>query len=726
MKKYEGFGYYPLMDNLVDILVTRTGARDRSFFRTLTNFYFTQVASNMRCSINTLDRGNIPINFYGISLATSGVGKGYSTNIMVDEVLGGFRKEFMEVLLPFISDFWLDKIANRVVQASSLDYDEALDKVKREYESLGEHLFSFDSGTLAGLRQLRHKLLMGKIGALSFIADEIGTNLTKQATLEVIEAFLDLFDVGKLGDKLLVNSAERKRNKQIYGRTPANMLLFGTPDKLFDGSTTESTFRTLLTTGLSRRCFYAYSDKLEKDFEQSAEEIYEQSINLTSKGSLQTYYDLFKSLADSMHYNVKLTLGKEEAIFLIRYRKDCERAALKIPSIEQEKIAELEHSYFKVLKLAGAYAFIDKSDRITIDHLKYAITCGLDSTKVFQEKIVNQPKPHTRLLKYLCSKGDTPSTLADMANDLPFFPKAKMAREELFTLATSEGYINNITLTHKVENDVDIYIAKQLEETNLSELIVAYSDRISDGYQNIGIEFDELDKLVTYEGYHWINHHLEEVDGNCHRDESSIIQGFNLIVLDLDKNVDVDTARLILQDYTYIIYTTKRHTEEENRFRIIVPTSHIVELDAVEFPRFMRNVYEWLPFEADEQTAQRSRKWLANKGKCWVNRGKKLLDSHQFIPHTNKAKALNTYNRTYTNLPNLERWYLRRIEEGDGRNNTLLKYALVLVDSGLEKSEIMDKLLALNSRINPPMSEARIHSTIGVTVTKRLESQKGQ
>jgi hypothetical protein len=679
-----------------------------------------QAASNMRCSIDTNDRGNIPVNYYGVSLGTSGLGKGYSINIMVEEVLGGFRKEFLDTVLPFISNYWLEKIATRISRAKSTDFDEELVKVQKEFESLGEYMFSFDSGTTAGVRQLRQQMLMAKIGALSFVADEIGTNLTKQSVIDIIEIFLDLYDVGKVGDKLLLNSVDRKRNKQIFGRTPSNMLLFGTPDKLFDGAVTEKTFRTLLTTGLSRRCFYAYSDKTKKKFKRTAKEIYEESINVLDKGILTQYYDLFKTLADTINYNIKLTIDPEESIFLVQYRRDCEKAAQDFPGIDQEKKAELDHSYFKVLKLAGTYAFIDQSDKVTMRHIRYAITCGLDSSKVFQTKIIDQPQQHVRLLQYLCSKS-TPSTFADMARDLAFFPKAQNKRNELFTLAASEGYLSNITISHRVDNDIDLYSAKELEKTDLDEIIVSYSTRISSEYENSVVEFSELYQLVQTDGYHWVNHHLDEQeDGLCNRSEADIILGFNTVVLDLDKNVDIETVRLVLDDYDHLIYVTKRHEKEKHRFRVILPLSHIVELGSKEFAKFMRNVYEWLPFNVDEQTSQRSRKWLSNKDKYWYNEGKELLNAHQFIPHTTKAIALNNYNSKNVNLPQLEKWYLRQVDNGDGRNNTLIKYALVLVDSGLTHNDIMSKVIALNSRFKLPMDEIRIHSTIGITVTKRL------
>jgi hypothetical protein len=304
-----------------------------------------------------------------------------------------------------------------------------------------------------------------------------------------------------------------------------------------------------------------------------------------------------------------------------------------------------------------------------------------------------------------------------MARDLPFFPKAMAARNELFTLAASEGYINNITLKHTVNNNIDLYSAKELEKTDLEEIIISYSQKISREYENVVMDFDTIHKLTQTNDYHWVNHHLE--DG--YRSENNVIPGFNIIILDIDYNVDIDTVQMVLEDYTYHIYTTKRHTEEEQRSRVVIPLTHIVELGEKEYSRFMRNVFEWLPFNVDEQTSQRSRKWLSNEGTYIYNEGDKLLDAHQFIPHTTKAKTLNNINTEIKDSPQLERWFIRKIqEEGEGRNNTLMKYAFILVDSGISHSNIIDRVLSLNNKLTNPLSETEIHSTISITVAKKL------
>jgi hypothetical protein len=137
----------------------------------------------------------------------------------------------------------------------------------------------------------------------------------------------------------------------------------------------------------------------------------------------------------------------------------------------------------------------------------------------------------------------------------------------------------------------------------------------------------------------------------------------------------------------------------------------------------MRNIYDWLPFGVDEQTSQRSRKWLSHNGKYFYGNSNKLLNAHKFIPHTSKAIALNASNASYVNTPQLERWYIRQVSEGAGRNNTLIKYGLILVDAGLNQVQILNKVVSLNSEFTSPLPELEIHSTIIVTINKKLNSK---
>jgi hypothetical protein len=647
----------------------------------------------------------------------SGVGKGFSNFIMNQEVVAEFRKEFNEVTMPFISNFWLEKLAKKLSTANGTDFDVELENINKEYSDLGEMMFSFDSGSVAGLKQLRQKFLMAHIGALSFIADEIGSNLTEPGVMDLVKAFLELYDMGVIGDKLLKNGKDAKRVRHLSGTTPANMMLYGTPTKLYDGSVVEKLYRQVLSTGMARRSFFAHSEPSPRDMTMTPEEVYNISIAVSKSGVLEKYNKRFKHLANKSNYRADITFSKECSLELIEYEQYCFRQSANCKSTEDDKKAELDHSYFKVLKLSAAYAFIDGEKEVQLHHLFSAIRCGLDSTEVFNKFVINQPRPYTRLLNYLCklSKGYE-VTYADLSKDLAFFPSAKSARIDMLTLAAADGYKNNISLISRTENDVELFSVKQLEPTNLEELIVSYSDKVSRDYVNVVLSWEDLPALLTSADIHWVSHHTNKGV----RNEANIIEGFNLVVLDIDKYVDIETVKLTLADYSYITHTTKRHTDKEHRFRIVLPLSHEVELDGDEFNKFMQNIFDWLPFDCDTATAQRSRKWATHQGHSHINEGE-LLNVHKFIPQSGKAEKLNQLNNNLVNVPNLEKWFIRQVTEGQGRNNTLFKYAMVLADlRTMSEKAVLKAVVDLNNRLENPITETRIYSTIGISVAKRM------
>ena len=59
------------------------------------------------------------------------------------------------------------------------------------------------------------------------------------------------------------------------------------------------------------------------------------------------------------------------------------------------------------------------------------------------------------------------------------------------------------------------------------------------------------------------------------------------------------------------------------------------------------------------------------------------------------------------------------------RNNTLVKYALLLADAGLDVPEIESNVLNVNSSIRIPLPVSEITSTIMVTVQRHIIKNRG-
>ena len=707
-----GVKHHPAIEEIVEVLCNKTQNTDRGFFRAEAAYFLAKMASSMRALIVTKDRGEIPVNIYALALATSGFGKGHSVHILENEFIRGFKKRFVEETFPVLAEKHLWDIANDRALRNATDQQEEYDKAMREFRMAGAFPFTFDSGTAPAVKQLRHKLLLANTGSINLQIDEIGSNLL--GVSEVLTLFLELYDQGIVKQKLTKNTAENQRSEELDGKTPTNMLLFGTPSKLLDGSQTEDQFYSFLDTGYARRCIFGWGQQNRKAFNtQTPTEIYNKLVQPTNSAVVHKWSAHFHNLADPAMYDWKMTVDDVVGVLLLSYKIECEKAADQMADHEEIRKAELSHRYYKALKLAGAFAFVDGSSEILEDHLKSAILLVEESGASFQQ-ILNRDKSYVKLAKYIASIG-TEVTHADLLEALPFYKSGNAARNEMMTLAIAWGYKKHILIKKSFVDGIEFYKGETLEETNMDEIRVAYGDHWAYNYLSEKVPFDQLHTLLTADGMHWCNHHLR----NGHRAEENVFAGFNLIVLDIDGGVSIDTAHDLMKEYRFITCTTKSHTDEEHRFRMVFPTNYILDLDTEDYKEFMNALMAWLPFKVDESSNQRAKKWEScSKGIAHYNLEGAVLDVLPFIPKTTKNEQFRQAFQKVESLDNLERWFAQRVASGN-RNNQMLKYALALVDTGMTLMEVNAQMHAFNGKINNPLPATEIDSTIMVTVAKR-------
>lgn len=703
--------HHHALEEIVDIICNKTQNTDRGFFRAEVAYFLGKVASTMRATIETKDRGSIPVNIYSLCLGPSGTGKGFSVNIVENEILGEFKKRFVEETMPIISDANLWDIAHDRAAKSGTDPEEEKEKLDKEYRSAGAYPFTFDSGTVPAVKQLRHKLLLAKAGSVNLQIDEIGSNLMN--SVELLNTFLELYDQGLVKQKLTKNTAENVRAEEVDGKTPANMLLFGTETKLLDGAQTEHLFDEFLETGYARRCIFGMSNASAKAYNvMSPEEAFHQLTQPSNDIIINKWCDYFFRLADPQNFEWKAEVKDDVGIALISYKFECERKADLLADHDDVKKAELSHRYFKALKLAGAYAFIDMSPELTMDHLLSAILLVEESGEAFLS-ILNKEKTYVKLAKYIASVGSD-LTHADLHEALPFYKNGISARNEMLSLATAWGYKQHIIIKKTYVDGIEFFSGESLEETNLSEMRVSYSDSMAYNYQNDIAEFDSLSELIILDGYHFLNHHVK----NGHRTEENVIEGFNMVVLDVDHGCTIELAQELLKDYKYLMYTTKSHTEEENRFRIILPISYYLKLDSEDYKGFIDSILSWLPFECDEVTNQRPRKWRTNDQSQVFHNDGALLDVLPFIPRTTRNEEYRQGYSKLESLSNLERWFAQRIATGN-RNNQMIKYAFALVDSGMDYNTVSEQVKRFNASLSNGLPDNEIDQTILQTVARR-------
>lgn len=705
--------YHPTAEQLVQILCNRTQNTEPLFFRVLVGYYFAVVASQMRCIIGTPDRGDIPVNVYALNLSPSGTGKGHSTSIIEDEVIHQFRDRFLEETFPLLAERNLPVLANKRAVRKNSDPDEELIRVHKEFEQLGSLLFSFDSGTSPAVKQMRHKLLMADAGAVNLEIDEIGLNLV--GNTEVLTVFLELYDKGKVKTKLVKSTSDNSRFEEIKGTTPTNMMLFGTPSKLFDGAATEQALYSMLDTGYARRCLFGYLKGASKNLDLTPEQVYELQTSQQTNQFLEELADKLERLADIINANKRLVMSRDTSLELIQYKLMCEKQADAMPEHDEIRKAELSHRYFKALKLAGAYAFVDDSPELTMGHLHNAIRLVEDSGAAFGQ-MLSRDRPYVKLAKYLAAIGKE-VTQADLVEDLPYYKGSSSQKQEMLTLATAYGYKNNIIIKKAFNDGIEFLRGESLKETDLAKMIVSYSSDMTTGYNNETAPFDKLHLLTQAPGMHWINHHLK----GGYRNEDNAEPGFNLLVIDVDGTCNLNTAKLLLKDYKALYYTTKSHTDQNHRFRIILPTNYELKMDAKDYKEFYNNVLQWLPFDADPSCAHRCKKWLTHTGHHEYTEGE-VFDVLPFIPKTSKNEERKQRFDSQQSLDNLERWVINNTGDGN-RNNMLLRYAMILMDANFDFDGIRSRVMALNDKLPDKLEEVEIMSSIMVTVGKALSKR---
>ena len=82
-----------------------------------------------------------------------------------------------------------------------------------------------------------------------------------------------------------------------------------------------------------------------------------------------------------------------------------------------------------------------------------------------------------------------------------------------------------------------------------------------------------------------------------------------------------------------------------------------------------------------------------------------------FIPKTSKNEARKKQNADLGSMDNIERWFAREMTNGQ-RNNTLAKFAFMLLDSGLEPSDVEEKVISFNSKLKDKLSDDELRNTV--------------
>jgi len=721
--------HHPCIKELAEALSVKTNNNDESFFRIEVAYFICKLATSMHTHVVIPNILDIPVNAYVLALSKSGTGKGTSIGVIEDQIINGFRDRYINDTFPALAAKNLDKLAQAKAIRTNSDPNDCLAGLTERFKELGHYNFTFDDATTPAIKQYRELINLAGTGAINISIDEIGSNLLGMD--DVMKTFMELYDKGHTNTKLTKNSKENQRGLDINNPTPANLLLFGTSDKLLKGGVEEDTLYAWLREGYGRRLLFAFGNPSTNEYSvEDAEKLYDKKTDPKTAAIIKKWHDIFINLADEMNNKFKIDVPRDIGILHSAYSILCENRAKKIPDYQDIQQAEMRHRHFKALKIAGALAFIDNSPILTKTQLYQAIKLVEEDNGKSFDQLMNRDPSYVKLAKYICTCGKE-VTHADLTEELPFYKTSGNVRKEQMALARAYGATHNLLIKVQTRDNIEFFSGESLQENDLKNLIISSSFDFANDYTNSYETWDELCKNLPRAAQSngmplsFINHHLLNGDpdatgvGHGHRQDSDCLEEFNLAVLDIDGSATMDMAAELLDDYTWLMYSTKSANSNLDRFRIIFPLSHNLKLNSKDYKEFMNNIINWFPFDSDVGANQQSRKWNCNpKATVYANDGK-LLNVLPFIPHTSMNDSYKDACKNISDMGALEKWFLKEIDDGSGRNNNLFRYASVLKDNGVSLDEVKERVTLLNNKLQLPLSERELSDTIFKSLAKK-------
>lgn len=689
------------VEEISEVLSTVLRVEDKAFFRVMSLFFISKIASNMRAVVKSKDRNEVVINMYAVALAPSGYGKGRSLGILEDQIMGGFVTKFNRDIIDTVAEKNIVSLASQRHVISGTNYDEEYEKLQKEYKDCGEFLFTASEGTAPAVKQYRHKLQLANAGAINFIIDEIGSNL--EAVSDILDVGLELYDQGKIKEKLVKNTADSKRVKSLNGKTPTNIYMFGTPRKLFDGGRIENTFMSYLTAGYARRCIFSYTD-IEDMFDDSitAQEIFQKVVDANVLDKMDDLNDHFASLAREDLVGKVINVPDDISIALIEYQLDCDKRASKISRYDENSRAEMTHRYFRVHKAMGAFAFIDGRDEVNQFDLQEAINAVEESGEAFA-RIMDRDKPYMTLAKYI-SEATTELTHADLSEELPFYPKGAGQRNEIMMMAKAWAYKEGIIIKTNTVEGVEFISGETLQPTTLDDMIISASRKPNSEYKSFKVNFGDLHNIVNQKEGYWINHLLDS--GNAL--EKDCDEGFNMLVFDISEaSFSKDTFTDLFKDYTYFL----KELDADN-YQVVLPINYTLGLSQDEYKQFIESVLLWLPFKPKVVFQERLTRRSCNEGRYVYNKGE-MVDVIPFIPNTTKNETFKNSITNFSSHNFAERWFANKIGLAN-KYDILVEYAEYLANKGTSLTELSKKVHNFNDNT--------IHPITGVDIDNHLIS----
>lgn len=715
------------MDRMIEVLQNKAGgdAQTDHFYQTLINNKLSQISTNMRISFEYYDGGIIPANVYAFLLATSGASKGKTNSTLEELFFNEFKNDFLKLFMDRAKAS-IDYLGEQRALSEGMPEDQAIALINKRFNDLPTFLYTYNDATEAGYKAIREKLTIASIGSTNIELDEIGINMHKIE--EFLSSVLEAYDTGKLKQKLV-----KMESSQDATAVPSTFLSFGTGSTLLDGGDMEKKFTNMLRQGMARRCCFAYSDSVTTDedilVEFDALAVLRAAKCSTDTADHNSISEKFRRLANDLNIGKIIKVPDHIWAQMLEYKHRCTIESAHLSEFDDLTRLNLLHSYWQLSKLMSIYAFIDGYSEVEQHHFDYALDYVLNSHKNFTN-MIRRKSNFERIAEFICmSKKEL--TLFDLNDALPFYKSGnKQQKQEMLDLAQAYAATHHMVIKHTIKEGIEYFSGSMLEKSNLDQIILSTSSDITKSYSSLFGRWDDLYLVPTSNTNYSAHHFMDGDEGKGYRNGDNALKGFNLVILDVDNSVDIETAKAILEGQKYLICTTKNHKKDKDgitsdRYRIFLPVKYTLCLDTDEYKSFMSNIMDEFPINVDPACKDNARFYYGHSGAEYYYGEGELFDPTPYIQDTKGNEKRVATNKELADIGSLERWFLKRMSIGD-RNDNLLKFALALVDDNVEFDEISERVHTLNNKLAEPITEREINSTVLKTTMKKIVNNEGQ
>ena len=435
---------------------------------------------------------------------------------------------------------------------------------------------------------------------------------------------------------------------------------------------------------------------------------------LEVKFSEITDYQLNK-LKDPIHVSTEVI-----NLFLLYKRYNLEMSELISGLYPISKLVRM-HLQWKALKLAGAIAFFNKHEEITLDDYVSAInfTEMLDNDmQMFEIELVKEP--YELFVSYMNSlaKSNKSSISLHQLRKLGYIPlngKPEQRMKELIKLAASYDKDGIYTLE---DNAINFEKIIKTTGNGVSYLSISgdkeyRAQHCTYGYEYIEIEFADLANLLTDD---YAYSPFEFKDGI--RGKDNLVGGCKWICLDVDKSTLTDEeVHFLLQNFNHHIVRTS-NKDNPYKFRILLELDSYVAVPDKAWKPFIKSICEYLAIEADQLPkaqiffSYKDRDVLSN-----INAEPLAVKDHLMIAYDQASQKVDVIKLTPAqrkeHLANIRDtfWYLYEAEDGQG-SISMIRAIKHMKDLGASKEQTYDLINDANEYWIFGMEQERLEKTI--------------